>query len=305
TPNNNVTVTWVTNGNGTRYTGIELFDRNMNFQRQLAHAGGHMDVTNDLNGDEVLLWVASGDPQPLTNCKAGVVKIRLSDAAQTCVWPADWSMGVHVSAPDDSGWVFIENYVPSDPIPPTGWLTYTNEILQVKLDGSEIRRLAHHRSRPLNSYEYQPKTSASRDGTKIVFGSNYGLQKILGYPSLYGDAYMIDVDTSGSAINYSPPSTTTSTPASTPASTPTSTTTTRTEQNANTVTYSGTWYSKNMSANSGGSSVMAMDTGARATFTFNGTSVTFIGYRDAWSGIANIYVDGGLKGAVDTYSAID
>src|SRR5215470_17361728 len=93
TPNNNVTVTWLTNGNGTRFTGIELFDRNMNFQRQLAHAGGHMDVTNDLNGDEVLLWVASGDPQPLTRCNAGVVKIRLSDAAQTCLWTADWSMG--------------------------------------------------------------------------------------------------------------------------------------------------------------------------------------------------------------------
>src|SRR5262245_58081562 len=179
TPNNNVTVTWFDKGNGARFTGIELFDQNMNFRRQLAHAGGHMDVTRDLNGEEVLLWVASGDPQPLTNCKAGVVKIRLADASQTCLWVGDWSMGVHVSATDNSGWAFIENYVPSDPIPPNGWLTYTNEIVQVRLDGSEVRRLAHHRSRPFtgNTYEYQPKTSASRDGSKIVFGSDFGLQR--------------------------------------------------------------------------------------------------------------------------------
>src|SRR5262245_16283787 len=113
TPNNNVTVTWNANGKGARFTGIELFNRNMNFQRQLTHAGGHMDVTRDLNGDEVIAWVASGDAWPQTNCNAGVVKIRLADGVQTCIWPGDWSMGVHVSAPDNSGWVFVENYVPS------------------------------------------------------------------------------------------------------------------------------------------------------------------------------------------------
>ena len=60
-----------------------------------------------------------------------------------------------------------------------------------------------------------------------------------------------------------------------------------------------------MSVNSGGSSAMAMDTGSRATITFNGTGVTWIGYRDAWSGIANVYVDDVLKSTVDTYAASD
>src|SRR5204862_217452 len=55
--------------------------------------------------------------------------------------------------------------------------------------------------------------------------------------------------------------------------------------------------------NSGGSAVMSMDKGARASFTFNGTGATWIGYRDEWSGIANVYLDGTLKGAVDTYSS--
>ena len=46
TPNNNVTITWLEPGTA-RSSGIEFFDRNMKFQRQVARAGGHMDVTRD------------------------------------------------------------------------------------------------------------------------------------------------------------------------------------------------------------------------------------------------------------------
>ena len=143
TPNNNVTVTWYANGT-SRYNGIEMFDTNMNFLRQVARAGGHMDVARDVNGDEVLLWANAADPTPV--CNNGIVKIRLSDASQTCLISLDWSLAEHVSAPDNNGWVFVETYAPSDPSPVSGWPKYTDEILQVKLDGSEIRRIAHHRS---------------------------------------------------------------------------------------------------------------------------------------------------------------
>src|SRR5262249_19131134 len=37
----------------------------------------------------------------------------------------------------------------------------------------------------------------------------------------------------------------------------------------------------------------------------NGTGVTWVGYKDAWSGIANVYVDGALKGTADLYSPSD
>src|SRR5262249_55046748 len=155
------------------------------FIRQLTHAGGHMDVTRDVNGDEVLVWANSNDANPPISCTAGVVKVRLADAMQTCLIKFDWTMAEDISAPDNSGWVFITTVVPSDPIPPTGWNTYANEILQVKLDGSEVRRLVHHRSRPFNSYNYQPKATVSRDGSKLIFGSNFGLQAQLGYPKEY------------------------------------------------------------------------------------------------------------------------
>ena len=44
-----------------------------------------------------------------------------------------------------------------------------------------------------------------------------------------------------------------------------------------------------------------MDPNARATLTFSGTAVSWIGYRDEWSGIARVYIDGGLQTTVDTY----
>ena len=71
------------------------------------------------------------------------------------------------------------------------------------------------------------------------------------------------------------------------------------------VTYAGTWYTNNYSVNSGGSSVLALSAAARATFEFNGTAASWIGYRDAWAGIANVYVDGALKTTVDTSAATD
>src|SRR5262249_5116521 len=133
----------------------------------------------------------ANDPTPI--CNNGLVKIRIADGTQTCLVTFDWSLAAHVSGTDNSGWVLVETIAPYDPIPPSGWFKYTDEVLQVKLDGSQVRRLAHHRSRPLNSYTYQPKVSVSRDGSRLVYGSNFGLQEILGYPTEYSDAYMINL----------------------------------------------------------------------------------------------------------------
>ena len=52
---------------------------------------------------------------------------------------------------------------------------------------------------------------------------------------------------------------------------------------------------------SGGSAVLAGTAGASATFSFNGTGANWIGFSDEYAGIANVYVDGVLKGQIDTY----
>ena len=162
-------VSWIQSGI-VRSTGQELFDTNMNFLRQVGDADGHKDVTLDTNGDEVLVWTNSNDPQPI--CNNGIVKIKLANGLQTCLASFDWSLAVHISAPDNSGFVYVETYAPSNPDPPSGWMAYTNELLQIKLDGSQVLRLAHHRSRPFeaNTYNWQPKMSTSRDGSRVVYG---------------------------------------------------------------------------------------------------------------------------------------
>jgi hypothetical protein len=79
----------------------------------------------------------------------------------------------------------------------------------------------------------------------------------------------------------------------------------RVEQNGPGVTLSGSWSQNGLAVHSGGSAVLSMSKGSTASFSFNGTGVTWIAYRDAWSGMANVYVDGNLKASVDTYSAAD
>ena len=52
---------------------------------------------------------------------------------------------------------------------------------------------------------------------------------------------------------------------------------------------------------SGGTALLSMSTGATAKLTFTGTAVSWIGYRDEWSGIAKVMLDGRVIANVDTY----
>jgi hypothetical protein len=308
TPNNNVTITWLQAGSA-RYNGIELFDLKMKFQRQVARAGGHMDIASDSNGDEILLWANSADPTPI--CSNAIVKIRLSDAHQTCLISVDWSLAVHVSAPDTGGWFFMETYAPVDPAPDSAaWKPYMNEILQIRLDGSEVRRLTHHRSRPFDSYNYTPRASASHDGSSVIFSINFGLY---GPSTVYTDVYLMAVPASSSTATPPPPAQPVPTP-SAPVQAPIRTvqvqTTTqgssqfvRYEQTNSAVVRSGEWSTNNGSMNSGGSAALSMDSGSRITFTFTGTGIRWIGYRDEWSGVARVYLDNSLTATVDAFAS--
>jgi hypothetical protein len=104
--------------------------------------------------------------------------------------------------------------------------------------------------------------------------------------------------TSGSTT---PPPTT---PPSGSTTTPTSPTTSnyRVEQSSSAVSWGGSWSLNNSSFNSGKSAKVSMTAGSWTTFTFTGTSVTWIAYQDEWSGIARVYIDRVLQGTIDTYS---
>jgi hypothetical protein len=75
----------------------------------------------------------------------------------------------------------------------------------------------------------------------------------------------------------------------------------RIEENNPALQLFGRWYANTGNNHSGGSAILGMDAGSRITMTFNGTGVAWIGYRDQWSGLANVYIDGTLKTTIDTY----
>jgi hypothetical protein len=72
------------------------------------------------------------------------------------------------------------------------------------------------------------------------------------------------------------------------------------EQNNPVVRYIGNWYLNNSSRASGGSAVLAVDPGSTATVVFHGTGITWIGFRDQWSGLVKVFMDGRLQTTLDT-----
>jgi hypothetical protein len=74
------------------------------------------------------------------------------------------------------------------------------------------------------------------------------------------------------------------------------------EESSDAVTWTGAWSTNPLASSSGGGARLAVDPGAKANFRFTGTGVTWIGYRDEWSGIATVLLDGAVQTTVDTYS---
>jgi hypothetical protein len=75
---------------------------------------------------------------------------------------------------------------------------------------------------------------------------------------------------------------------------------TRIEQNDPSVVYSGNWYANSSTANSGGLAALTNTRGARASLTFTGTGINWLGVSDGWGGLATVYVDGVMT-IVNTY----
>ena len=67
------------------------------------------------------------------------------------------------------------------------------------------------------------------------------------------------------------------------------------------LTYTGIWNLNASAMHSGGTAVLAMGTRSSVSLTFNGTGIEWIAYRDEWSGIATVIVDGEVKEAIDTF----
>lgn len=78
---------------------------------------------------------------------------------------------------------------------------------------------------------------------------------------------------------------------------------TRIEQNNPAIVYSGNWYTNDSAANTGGQAVLTNAKGARASITFDGTGIAWIGVADAYAGLATVYLDGAMQ-VINTYNPI-
>ncbi len=79
---------------------------------------------------------------------------------------------------------------------------------------------------------------------------------------------------------------------------------TRFEETDPSVTYTGVWTHGNLNrAWSMGTVATSNAGGSQATFTFTGTSVSWIGCRKSSTGIANVYLDGVFVAEIDTFAS--
>src|SRR5579863_5928097 len=76
--------------------------------------------------------------------------------------------------------------------------------------------------------------------------------------------------------------------------------TTQILENDPSIVYTGTWYKNYETPNIGSLAYLTNDKGATAVLSFTGTGITWIGVRDPYSGIAQVYLDG-TPNTVDTY----
>lgn len=143
-----------------RFNGVELYDKNMNFVRQVTqYAAPHMDVLRDLKGDECIVTSDDAKPRPMM--------VRLADGQKT-YFPeyGAWSQATHYSAAS-KGFFLVESY---DPGTPDSQAPLDNAIHKYTLDGTRTTLRKHGAS--AQDYEHQPKTSVSHRGLEYVYTLN-------------------------------------------------------------------------------------------------------------------------------------
>jgi hypothetical protein len=153
-------------------TGVDLYDRSMNYVRHLYNYSEHADMGYDSAGNEAYVTIdytagASENRMHLTS-------IRLTDGVATTVLRTDW-VGTHVSCRniDRPGWCYVSDAVADRPSRVTGGY---DEVFAVKLDGSgTVQRFAHAHQSAGISYEWQSMAVPSRDGSRVLFSNDWGM----------------------------------------------------------------------------------------------------------------------------------
>jgi len=178
-----------------RFRGLELYDREWKFLRQLHPELVHWVRGIDAFGDEVVFTSASFGVREFWE-RHGVkpgdyVSIRLKDGfVRRLIDVPAWAHHVSsaVSIKGNPRYVYVA-YSARSKDPRSSWQPYWGEIVEVPTDGSgKVRRLVHHRSQDIpgrSAKASQPDFNVNHAGTKIIFRSTFA--------STTADLYMFDV----------------------------------------------------------------------------------------------------------------
>lgn len=148
--------------------GIKVMDLNLTNLRHLNDYTTHSDLGINDDGEDV--YVAFGDPDTRPD-DYYLKSVRLRDGMVTPLFHYTQSSGVwggHISCrnTDRPGWAYITEGCCQT----VGY----KEIFAIKLDGSDIiERFAVHHSDESRGYGHQAHAVPNRDGSKVMFASNW------------------------------------------------------------------------------------------------------------------------------------
>ncbi len=150
---------------------VELYDHDFNFIRIISTTQPHGDFAVDTDGNEVFVQVIS---LSMTRLSDGFTTDLISSALVCGNYSFDPNISGHISGRnfDMPGWAFVSTPLTNECTNGLGYYAAT-EIFAIKLDGSgTIKRYGH-------AYNSESTATASPDGTKLMFTSDWDMENYL------------------------------------------------------------------------------------------------------------------------------
>jgi len=163
---------WRNDGKG-QYEGYKRFDLDLSNETHFYDYTAHGDMGFDANGNEVLVKFGDESIRP-DDYYINLIQIDNLDIRPLFYWTREehgssgiWGGHISLRNTDRPGWAYVtESCCTDHPVAP-------REIFAIKLDGSNtIERFAKHHS-DNNKYGHSPMGVPNRDGTRVMFASNW------------------------------------------------------------------------------------------------------------------------------------
>ncbi len=149
--------------------GTIVYDRNLANERLLQKRSEHSDLAIGPDGHDVYVSIDYGSNAGwifMTDLVTG----KRTDLVRTYIEGTATAMHFSGKAFGRPGWVLVSTYAG---YPKQAWLHDKIFAMELKAD-PRIVTLAHHRARP-TGYWAEPHATASRDFTRVLFNSNWGI----------------------------------------------------------------------------------------------------------------------------------